>query len=35
VPGVPEIEGPATTVIVKAGSDALVTPSLTLITTPE
>lgn len=34
-PGVPEIEGPATTVIVKAGSDARVTPSLTLITMPE
>ena len=34
-PGVPEIEGPATTAIVNAGSDALVTPSLTLITIPE
>jgi hypothetical protein len=34
-PGAPEIEGPATTVIVKAGSDAVVTPSLTLITMPE
>jgi hypothetical protein len=34
-PAVPEIEGPATTVIVKAGSDALVTPSLTLMTMPE
>lgn len=35
VPAVPEIEGPATTVIVRAGSDALVTPSLTLMTMPE
>jgi hypothetical protein len=35
VPGMPEIEGRATTVIVKAGSDALVTPSLTLMTMPE
>jgi hypothetical protein len=35
VAGVPEIEGPATTAIVKAGSDADVTPSLTLITMPE
>jgi len=35
VPGVPEIEGPATTVIVNAGSDARVTPSLTLMTMPE
>jgi len=34
-PAVPEIEGPATTVIGKAGSDALVTPSLTLMTMPE
>jgi hypothetical protein len=34
-PGVPESEGPATTVIVNAGSDALVTPSLTLMTMPE
>jgi hypothetical protein len=34
-PGEPEIEGPATTAIVNAGSDALVTPSLTLMTMPE
>jgi hypothetical protein len=35
VPGMPEIEGPATIVIVNAGSDALATPSLTLMTMPE
>jgi len=37
VPGVPEIVGPeteATTLIATAGSEALATPSVTLITTP-
>ena len=35
VPGLPEIVGPATTLIVNAGSDVLSTPSLTLIAIPE
>jgi hypothetical protein len=35
VPGEPDISGPETTTIVNAGSDALATPSLTLITIPE
>jgi hypothetical protein len=33
--GLPEMVGPVTTVIWKAGSDALATPSLTVITIPE
>ena len=35
VPGEPDISGPETTTMVDAGSDALATPSLTLITIPE
>ena len=35
VAGLPEIFGPATTVSVNAGSDALSTPSLTLTMMPE